>query len=421
MEPTVTVRMAESGKQRNRCRKWKIAIRLDERGSDGKPIWKRTTFHGTYTQAKQAAYEVERQLAESRPSRGTFSTFSDYANTWNDGRLAVGAIAPQTHAKNAYLLGLMERYIGGIPLCEITPYDINRAYARIKAEKGLTGTTLSCMHTVCWSAMQRAVMSRMLDRNPFDAVDRPRNDTKEREALTTMECTALSAALDKTDGRHIAVLMMMEAGLRRGEACALTWGDIRDGCIHVRHSLARDGTICPPKCGSSRVIPMTARLRRWMRMYADSLPPQPDGWYVVSAAPTPMYPHSLTRWWARHRKDLPVPNDFVLHQLRHTYCTNLARAGVHPSVMQALMGHSTERMTLKVYCHVQAPDLVKAVEMLDAAERSARQRDTSATHPRHDAAFRAIQQQADGAHFPPPTCEDAVVGVTGFEPVAPSV
>lgn len=371
MEPTVTVRMAEPGKARNRCRKWKIAIRLDERGSDGKPVWKRTTFHGTYTQAKQAAQDVAKQLEGSRLSRSTFDTFSDHVESWNDARLASGAIARQTHDKNAYLLGLMERHIGGMRMCDITPSDINRAYARIKRDNGLTGTTMACMHTVCWSAMQRAVMARAIPYNPFDAVDRPRNDTKERETLTPMECTALSAALDKTDGRHIAVLMMMDAGLRRGEVCALTWGDIRDGCIHVRHSLARDGTICPPKCGSSRVIPMTARLRRWMRIYADSLPHQPPGWYVVSAAPTPMYPHSLTRWWARNRKDLPIPDGFVLHQLRHTYCTNLARAGVHPSIMQALMGHSTERMTLDVYCHVQTADAVGAIARLDRLHQNA--------------------------------------------------
>lgn len=385
MEQTVTVRMAEPGKARNRCRKWKISIKLDERGRDGKPVWKRTTFHGTYTQAKQAAEEVSRQLEDTKSTRASFDRFDAYASAWNDGRLAVGAIAKQTHQKNAYLIGVMARRIGSVRIMELTADDIQRAYIRIRNDDGLSGTTMACMHTVCWSVMQHAVRTRIITYNPFDAVDRPRSDTAEREALTPMECTALSTALDKTDGRHIAVLLMIESGLRRGESCALTWGDIHDGCIHVNHSMARDGTLSPPKCGSSRIIPMTARLRRWMRIYADSLPPQPPSWYVVSAAPTPMYPHSLTRWWARHRKDLPVPDDFVLHQLRHTYCTNLARAGVHPSVMQALMGHSTERMTLGVYCHVQAPDLRKSVELLDSYEQAACRRDTSATLPRHTA------------------------------------
>lgn len=371
MEPTVTVHSAEPGKPRARCRKWKIAVCTGERNESGRLVYHRTTFRGTYTQARNAAESVSEQIACSERARDARDSFVEYTTSWNDGRLAVGAISKQTHAKNAYLLGVLSRYIGRVRICDIEDYDIQRAYIRIRNDDGLSGTTMACMHTVAWSAMQHAVRTRRIQFNPFDAVDRPRNDTKEREALTPMECTALSAALDKTDGRNIAVLLMMDAGLRRGEVCALTWGDIRDGCIHVRHSLARDGTICPPKCGSSRVIPMTARLRRWMRIYADSLPHQPPGWYVLSAAPAPMYPHSLTRWWARHRKDLPVPNEFVLHQLRHTYCTNLARAGVHPSIMQALMGHSTERMTLDVYCHVQTTDAVGAIARLDRLHRNA--------------------------------------------------
>lgn len=368
---SVTVQAAEPGKPRARCRKWKIAVCTGERNADGRLIYHRTGFVGTYTQARKAAESVSEQIARSEIARDTRDSFDEYATAWNDGRLAVGAIAKATHHKNAYLLGVLARYIGKIRIGDITDYDIQRAYIRIRNDDGLSGTTMACMHTVAWSVMQHAVRTRRIQYNPFDAVDRPRSDTPEREALTPMECTALSSALDKTDGRHIAVLMMMESGLRRGEVCALTWGDIHDCCIHVRHSLARDGTLIQPKCGSSRVIPMTARLRRWMRIYSDSLPPQPDGWYVVSAAPTPMYPHSLTRWWARNRKDLPIPYGFTLHQLRHTYCTSLARAGVHPSIMQYLMGHSTERMTLDVYCHIRSADAMDAISRLDRLHQNA--------------------------------------------------
>lgn len=40
------------------------------------------------------------------------------------------------------------------------------------------------------------------------------------------------------------------------------------------------------------------------------------------------------------------------------------------------------------------------------------------THAWQDA---ANEKQANRAHFPRLTCDDTVVGVTGFEPVAPSV
>ncbi|MFW5690732.1 MAG: tyrosine-type recombinase/integrase, partial [Planctomycetota bacterium] len=40
------------------------------------------------------------------------------------------------------------------------------------------------------------------------------------------------------------------------------------------------------------------------------------------------------------------------HALRHTFISNLARAGVHPRNAQALARHSTIDLTMNVYTHV---------------------------------------------------------------------
>ena len=37
---------------------------------------------------------------------------------------------------------------------------------------------------------------------------------------------------------------------------------------------------------------------------------------------------------------------------RHTYCTNMALAGMNPKTLQYLMGHSEIGVTLDVYTHV---------------------------------------------------------------------
>jgi len=36
---------------------------------------------------------------------------------------------------------------------------------------------------------------------------------------------------------------------------------------------------------------------------------------------------------------------------RHTYCTNMARAGMNPKSLQYLMGHSEVATTMDVYTH----------------------------------------------------------------------
>ena len=44
------------------------------------------------------------------------------------------------------------------------------------------------------------------------------------------------------------------------------------------------------------------------------------------------------------------------HVCRHTYCTNMAMAGMNPKTLQYLMGHSEIGVTLDVYTHVSFED-----------------------------------------------------------------
>jgi integrase len=52
------------------------------------------------------------------------------------------------------------------------------------------------------------------------------------------------------------------------------------------------------------------------------------------------------------------------HSLRHTYITNLVRAGVPPKVAQALARHSTITLTMDRYAHVELHDRAAALERL---------------------------------------------------------
>ena len=39
------------------------------------------------------------------------------------------------------------------------------------------------------------------------------------------------------------------------------------------------------------------------------------------------------------------------HVLRHTFCTNMAQAGMQPNALQYIMGHADIKMTLGTYTH----------------------------------------------------------------------
>jgi len=62
------------------------------------------------------------------------------------------------------------------------------------------------------------------------------------------------------------------------------------------------------------------------------------------------------------------------HALRHTFISNLARAGVHPRNAQALARHSTIDLTMNVYTHVAITDLASDIRKLPGVPGSPQQR-----------------------------------------------
>ena len=54
------------------------------------------------------------------------------------------------------------------------------------------------------------------------------------------------------------------------------------------------------------------------------------------------------------------------HANRHTFITNLCRAGVAPKVAQSLARHSTITLTMDVYSHADLSEWVEAVRSLPA-------------------------------------------------------
>ena len=50
-----------------------------------------------------------------------------------------------------------------------------------------------------------------------------------------------------------------------------------------------------------------------------------------------------------HEEALPAVT--TPHTLRHTFCTNMANAGMNPKALQYLMGHANIIMTLNYYAH----------------------------------------------------------------------
>ncbi len=141
-------------------------------------------------------------------------------------------------------------------------------------------------------------------------------------------------------------LLMLDTGLRLGEALALQWADIhlepangaRFGYLRVREGKSKK---------ARRNVPLTTRVGAILRGRRD------QNAYVWVFAGDTGRPYSGSRLDHLHqglRQALRLPSEFVLHCLRHTYGTRLREAGADAFTIMRLMGHSSVTVSQR-YVH----------------------------------------------------------------------
>lgn len=238
------------------------------------------------------------------------------------------------------------------------------------------------------------------------AVDARGRAKRERRWLSDSECVAL---VRSTKGRGLIYQVAIQTGLRRKEISTLQVGDVRLNAVHP-HVLVRASE---DKSRRKSPVPICSDLR--MRL-EDQVAGRPDDALV--------FPHGLPtpRTVNKDLEAAGIPKtdargrvaDF--HALRHTYGTNLARAGIPLQTAMVLMRHSDPRHTAQIYVDAGALPTMDAVEDLPRLYEDAQidaQELVSAVHA-------VSQTGTDGAAISlSQACAQQPVGHTGARHVIP--
>lgn len=180
-----------------------------------------------------------------------------------------------------------------------------------------------------------------------------------RRALKPDERMAV-ITVGQQNKKFTAFLFMMLCGCRPGEAYNITREDIdfKNETVHIR------GT---KTAYSDRVVPCP-------RIILNIAEKSPCGLLTVSETGLHISKEAQRRMWHsffiechqflggkmyRNAPCEPYPfgKDLTAYNLRHEYCTNLARNGVDIRITQRLMGHASPEMTLRVYTNLTNEDI----------------------------------------------------------------
>lgn len=359
------------GKDPYKCRKWQLRVNVLDGERGGKERMLTRTFPssaerreglaGNMRQADAAIAAFVREIEGIETTRGDDATFAEYAAEWLDERDDSMQYSPRTSENYRNAMKAVCELIGDMPLREVDARTLDKLWADLRNGRRPNGRPLSPNTVVGYHAIVKAMLHHAIERKvlPMDALlgsHAPKGAKPSRRAMTDEEAAAFLERLQPNDARHVALMMYICMGLRRSEALRVEWKDYDGSTIDVYDNLADDGTpIGRPKTPASvaRVpVPEFAAdfLAKWRVQQARIFDADGDT-PICSWDGSFIKPEAMSVWWQRESAKWGVP--YTMHELRHTFITLLARAGVHPRTMQELARQATLSVTMEVYTHVQ--------------------------------------------------------------------
>lgn len=315
---------------------------------------KRKYFYGTSTKealAKAAAFRKDVANGYDALSEGT--PLYMWVDKWYTAYKA--GVSYGTAQNYKYAMAHIKEALGYKQMRDISQTDVV-LFANTFTD--YSAKYINHMRTTLNQILRAAVHNGMLIRNPADGVRWPAGSKGTHRALTDWEIQAIK----NNWAEHRAGLWMMVmlfAGLRRGEMMALRWDDIdfRKQEINVKSAVHFEGNkpvVGPTKTEAGiRTIPMMEPLQialeqaRFARI----------GLYVCHGKDGGLITQmTLRRGSESFNKHLSGKEgkeiSFRCHDLRHTFATLLYDADVDVKSAQYLLGHTDIKMTMQIYTHI---------------------------------------------------------------------
>jgi integrase len=347
-------------------------------------------FHGTKTAARKHMTALRNAAAEGTLAESSDQSVDHLVDSYITHRVSIGKVRPgkpeDTYRRYARLH--VSPVIGSMRVADVRAGHAQQVIDRM-VSAGKASSTVRQVYAIAHGAFRWAVKQRRMVLNPFDAAELPE---QKRQQLAAVQAEDVAAILRKVEEREpeylLPIRLLTGTGMRRGEACALRWRDLRldgehEACsmhgvahAHVEGTTQRIGAelrAMPPKSASGRrAVPLAPSivelLREHRKAQNEARLALGEAWtdhdlIVEAGSGTPLDPTRLSDAFRRAARRAGV--SIRLHDLRHAWATRMISAGQSAAAVGRALGHSQISFTLTTYVH---PDAEMGAPLAAAAE-----------------------------------------------------
>lgn len=272
--------------------------------------------------------------------------------------------------------GMLNKHIypvlGDIKMPEIKSAQITKLLLNVQAE-GKAHATVVKIYNILNLLFKMAYLGDMIDRNPMDKVERPRPRKEEVcsgevESYTAEELRYILQCVDKEPLKWRAMLhLLIDTGIRRGEACGLQWKHIN----FANHSITIAGNLCytaekgiyldTPKSRKIRTIDIDPAITAllWELRLDQSQKAISQYVFTQEGSSEPIHPQTPTRYMQKFAKRYGIEH-LHPHKLRHSFASVAIVNGADIASVSEKLGHADKSTTLRLYTHADQESIKQA-------------------------------------------------------------
>jgi integrase len=290
-------------------------------------------------------------LAEIEAERGA-ATVDDLIERFIDEHVS----RKRPHTQYDYR-NVIERHIrpalGRKKVAEVAWADVDALHRRIT--KAGRATQANRVVAVVSKMFALAIRWKMRADNPAKGIERNTEHGRKRY-LTSVELKRLTEALDKHDDPQAADIfrLCLFTGCRSGEAMSARWDDIDT----TAGTWTKSGSTTKQK--TDHVVPLSAPAKQLLA----TLRKRTNSEWVFPADSAPGHRVTVQKSWLALCKAAKITG-LRIHDLRHSFASQLASSGASLPLIGSLLGHSNPSTTHR-YAHLFDDQQRAAVERVGA-------------------------------------------------------